>query len=632
MTAPRVALRNAALLCLVAACGGDPAAPETGSLALAVSGLPNGTSADVHVTGPDGFARDVAASATLSGLTPGGYVVTASVVMSGTQAYAPSPISQNIAVTDHGPSDAAVAYAPAYSAGGFNLRVDGVYLVQSVQTYGNGIPLVRDRDALMRVFVTANQVNAAAPAVRVRLYRDGSLIRTSVINAPAAATPQTANEGDLAASWNLVIDKADVQPHLGVLVDVDPGNAVDEGDEGDNEFPANGVPLPVDVRNTDAFAVRFVPVVTSGDGRMGNVTTGNMAQFVSGAMRVHPLAAYDAVVAQPYTTNANTTLQNDAGSWGTILAEIEAARVDAGDGRAWFGVVNPDYSSGIAGMGYIGLPSAIGWDKLPSASGVAAHEWGHNWGRQHAPCGDPANPDQNFPYSGGVTGVFGYDQLHQVVKLPTMHDLMGYCSSEWISDYTYLGVLNYRAQHPLSAAVGQAAQSALLVWGRIERGRVILEPAFRVYTRPSLPQTSGPYRIEGRAADGSSLLRLDFAPAEVADAPDAPRSFAFAVPLSSDRADRLATLTLAGEGRTATVSAAPQAAAVDVRSGAAGRVHLRWDAGRAPVVLVRDPGTGQVIAFARGGQADVVTSRSQLSLSVGDRVGGRDLRVTLPGR
>ena len=175
-------------------------------------------------------------------------------------------------------------------------------------------------------------------------------------------------------------------------------------------------------------------------------------------------------------------------------------------------------------------------------------------------------------------------------------------------------------------------QPALLVWGRIERDRVILEPAFRVFTRPSLPPTSGPYRIEARARDGSSLIRLDFAPAEVADAPDGSRSFAFAVPLSSDRADRLATLMLAGEGRSVTVSAAPEAAAVDVRAIPGGRVRLRWDATRAPVVLVRDPATGQVIAFARGGQTDVVTSRRELSLSVGDRIGGRDVRLSVPQR
>lgn len=717
MIGPRVTLRNTAVLCLLAACG-DPIGPVVGSLELSISGLPVGTPAEIHVTGPGGFARDVAASATLSGLTPGGYVVAAATVSTGDQAYAPSPASQTVTVSDSPtPSGATVSYAPANgsltltvtglpvgtdpaitvsgpggynrsvtssetlsalvpgeytvtalpvsdgstqytpspssrtvtlganaaasaqvaynsgSAGGFNLRVDGLYLVQSIQTYGRNVPLVKDRDALLRVFVTANEVNIAAPAVRVRLYHAGTLASTTVINSPAGTTPQTVNEGNLGASWNLVIPQADVQPNLAILVDVDPDNTVVEGNEGDNVFPASGVPLPVDVRSTAAFAVRLVPVVTSADGRTGNVTTGNMGQFLAATMQMHPLAAYDGVVGQPYTTNVQTALKSDGTTWTAVLGEIDAARVDAGDGRAWYGVVNPDYTSGVAGMGYIGAPSAIGWDKLPSASGVAAHEWGHNWGRQHAPCGDPANPDPNFPYGGGVTGVYGYDQVGQVVKPPTAHDLMGYCSNDWISDYTYLGVLNYRAQHPLSAStVGQPVQPALLVWGRIERDRVILEPAFRVFTRPSLPRTSGPYRIEGRAGDGSSTFRLDFAPAEVADAPDAPRSFAFAVPLSSDRADRLATLTLAGEGRSVTVSAAPQAAAVDVRSVSGGRVRLRWDATRAPVVLVRDPVTGQVISFARGGQADVVTSRRELSLSVGDRVGGRDVRVVVPPR
>ena len=128
------------------------------------------------------------------------------------------------------------------------------------------------------------------------------------------------------------------------------------------------------------------------------------------------------------------------------------------------------------------------------------------------------------------------------------------------------------------------------------------------------------------------MIRLDFAPAEIADAPDAPRSFAFAVPLTSARADRLATLTLDGEGRSATVSAAPQATAVDVRGAPGGRVRLRWDATRAPVVLVRDPDTGQVIAFARGGQADVVTA-PQGAVPVGGRPRGRPgLRVIIPRR
>jgi hypothetical protein len=604
----------------------------TGSLTISVTGLPAGADPAITVTGPAGYNHPVTAAGTLSGLAPGSYAVTALAVSDGTNQYTPSPSSQSVSVAADATSSATVAYSSG-AAGGLNLRVDGLYVVQSVQTYGRSVPLVRDRDALLRVFVTANQVNAATPEVRVRLYSNGTLVSTNTIAAPGPATPQSPNEGDLGSSWNLVIHRSLIQPNLSLLVDVDPGNTVTEGNEADNSFPTNGVALPVDVRTTSAFSVRFVPVVTMGDGRRGNVTGTNMGQFLTTTMAMHPLAAYDADIHAPYTTTTTETLQSDPSVWTTILGEINGLRAAEGSSRAYYGVVNPNYNSGVAGIGYVGAPVAIGWDKLPSASGVAAHEWGHNWGRQHAPCGGASNPDPAFPYAGGVTGTFGYDQTAGAVKLPTAHDLMGYCNDEWISDYTYTHVLDFRAAQPaVVGGLSQAVQPALLVWGRIENGRAILEPAFRVTTRPSLPAASGPYRLEGRAADGSRVFDLSFAPLEVADLPGAGRQFAFAVPLQPERADRLVSLHLEGEGLAATASGAAEAPTVEATPAGGGRVALRWDAARAPMVLVRDPATGQVISFARGGRAEIVAPGPDLSLSVSNRVGSRELRVTLPPR
>ena len=60
------------------ACGGsDPSGPSTGSLAIAVSGLPSGTPAAVTVTGPGDYSHVADGSETLSGLTPGAYTVAA---------------------------------------------------------------------------------------------------------------------------------------------------------------------------------------------------------------------------------------------------------------------------------------------------------------------------------------------------------------------------------------------------------------------------------------------------------------------------------------------------------------------------------------------------------------------------
>jgi hypothetical protein len=550
-------------------------------------------------------------------------------VSDGSGQYSPAPPTQTATVGAGGTASATVTYSTG-GAAGFNLQVDGLYLVQSVQSYTGGVPLVRDRDALLRIFVTANQVNAAAPDVRVSLYHSGSLTSTVTIPSPSLTTPVSVDEGSINSSWNLVVSRTLIQPNLSILVEVDPDDVFPEGNEDDNTFPASGTPIALDVRTTAPFRVRFVPVITKANNRQGNVTQANRAEFMDATMRMHPLASYDADVRVPYTTSTNDPLQSDNGNqaWNTIVGEILALRSVESNSRYYYGVVNPSYSSGVAGVGYIGAEAAIGWDKLPSASSVAAHEWGHNWGRQHAPCGGASNPDGNYPYTGGEIGVIGYDLVNAEFKPADSHDLMGYCDDEWISDYTYKGVMNFRSTESFASGMAEAIQPALLVWGRIESGRAVLEPAFRITARPSLPRRPGPYRVEGRASDGTRIFGLDFAPLELADDLNGARHFAFAVPLTPDRAARLASLHLEGGGvRASTVPASAEPAVVEVTRGVAGRLALRWDASKAPMIMVRDPATGDVLSFARGGSAEVATSRDELSLVVSDRVRSRDVRV-----
>jgi hypothetical protein len=601
-----------------------------GSLAVTVAGLPAGTDAAITVSGPGGYSHAVTASETLTGLAPGQYALTALPVTDGSEQYSPAPSSQTASVGASGTVSATVSYSTG-GAAGFNLRVDGLYLVQSVQTYGRGVPLVRDRDALLRVFVTANQVNTANPDVLVKLYSNGALVSTQTISAPGLTTPLGPDEGSLDNSWNLLIDEALIQPNLSILVEVDPTGAFAEGDETDNVFPASGGPLNLEVRNTDPFNVRFIPVITNADGRKGNVTAANRDQFLVDAMRMHPLASFDSDMRSSYTTTTTAKLESDNGNqaWNTVLHEIFTRQMAEGGTRYYYGVVSPPYSSGVAGVGYIGAPAAIGWDKLPSGSSVAAHEWGHNWRREHAPCGGAGNPDDAFPYPGGEIGVVGYDLVTDKLKPADSHDLMGYCANEWISDYTYKGVMTYRqSEASLARGMAEAFQPVLLVWGRIEHGRAVLEPAFRVTTRPYLPRRPGPYRLEARAADGSRIFGFDFETLKVADDPGGAEHFSFAVPLTADRAARVASLALAGRGVQASmaqVSSAPTA--VDVTPGGGGRVRLRWDASKAPMIMVRDPATGDVLSFARGGSAEVAAAGGELSLTVSDRVRSRDLRV-----
>jgi len=617
--------------------GGDAASAQVlyatgdGALAITVAGLPAGTDAAVTVSGPAGYSRQVTASETLSGLAAGQYTVTALPVTDGTDQYSPAPASQVRTVSSGATASAAVSYSTGGSAG-FNLRVDGVYLVQSVQTYGRTVPLLQDRDALLRVFVTANQINAALPDVEVRLYTDGALLAEMTIPAPGFSTPLAPDEATLNSSWNIILDKSLIQGNLSIVATVDPANLIAEGNEADNAFPESGAPLALDVRTAAPFRVTFVPVITRANSRQGDVTLTNRGEYLEAAMRVHPLVSNDANVHTPYTTTTDQALQSDNGNgaWTAILAEVNALRTAESSTRYYYGVVNPAYSGGIAGVGYIGGVAALGWDRAASRASVAAHEWGHNWGRLHAPCGGATGPDGDYPYGGGEIGVVGYDVANETFKPADSHDLMGYCANEWISDYTYRGVMDYRSGSAVrSSGMGGAIQPGLLVWGRIEGGRAVLEPAFRVNAKPSLPERAGPYRLEGRAADGGRIFALDFAPLEVADDPGGAKHFAFVVPVRPDRAGRLASVHLDGAGvRDSLAPASAEPPPVEAVRAGPGRVALRWDAARAPMLMVRDPATGEVLSFARGGHVEVAAPRGEVSVTVSDRVRSRELRMT----
>ena len=50
------------------------------------------------------------------------------------------------------------------------------------------------------------------------------------------------------------------------------------------------------------------------------------------------------------------------------------------------------------------------------------------------------------------------------------------------------------------------------------------------------------------------------------------------------------------------------------------------------MLMVRDPDTGEVLSFARGGDVDVTTDKRELDVIVSDRVGSRPVRVSVESR
>ena len=625
-------------------------ATPAGNIALTISGL--GTSnAVVTVTGPGSYNQSVTSTRTLSGLTPGIYTIDAQNVTSSCGfTFSVSPATQNVTVTESATANATVSYSPTAS-GLVNLCIDGMYVTQSAQNYAGTVPLVQNRNGLLRVFVVADKANTPASAVQVQLrfYPPGGGSPSIVPLSPPVgmvSLPTAPDESALSNSWNYSVPVGTILPGLRIEAEVDPANVVTESVETDNVL----APPPPIVRAVPTLDVTFVPVLQKGipAGRRvpGNVTTGNAASFMQVTRDMYPIDAYNTVVHTPYTTATVDTLQDDNGNnaWGTILDEIRVLQVTEATSRYYYGVARVSYTNGVAGVAYVSNPATfppqvaragLGWDWLPSGSIVAAHELGHNWGRNHAPCGGPSGIDPDYPRTDGSTGGYGYDLSTSTIEPPSSSDIMGYCDQKWISEYTYSAVLNYlRSPSPLvqSGAASMAVQPCLVVWGRVRNGELVLEPAFQVNTRPSLPTQAGPYSLQGRASDGSPVFSLSFAPGEIADAPGSHQGFVFAVPLSSVRASRLASLHLSGGGRPAVLAAAPAVTGtppetVEVRRMAAGSVGLRWDARAHPMIMVRDPETGEVLSLARGGDAKLSTLKGHLDLVISDGVKSRVKRV-----
>lgn len=607
-------------------------AATLGSLQITITGLPSGTAAAITVSGPNRFAQAVTATRTLTGLTPGSYGVSARNVVVGAITYTASVSSATVAVAAGASPAVTVSYTgPAVPT--LNLRIQSLYLTQSTQTLTSSVPLVGDRAGYLRVFVLANEAgNRATPTVRVRFRNGSSPVIERTIDATGGTTPTAVQEGVLGSSWNLPVEAALIRPGLSIEATVDPSSSIPESNESDNQSSK-----ALTVRTVPAARIRFVSV-QQGSSAPGNVS--NPTQLMALAGRMYPLNAVDVDV-RPGVFTASQALEAGGGGWDQVLGDLDAQRVADPDGanRVYFGIANLAYdrTQGIVGKAFAGEPAAttaLGWDDSDDARRVVAHELGHIWGRRHSPCGNPPDTDPLYPYPGGQIGSFGLDVASASLKAASSPDIMSYCFQDpWISDYTYRGVMDFRQANP-SVVLGRPEPS-VLVWGRIVNGRPVLEPAFQIVTRSSLPRQPGPYSVTATAADGTQLFALSFDAAQAEDSPQGSGHFAFAVPLDQGRAARLASLRLTGPGGMAATSRS----IASLRLGATGAgvtsrregqsVVLQWNASVHPTIMVRDPDTGDVLSFARGGNARVWTTKDHLDLELSDGVRSQRVRLAI---
>jgi hypothetical protein len=297
---------------------------------------------------------------------------------------------------------------------------------------------VAGRAAFARVFVKSNVTNTTTPAVRLRTFVNGTLFKTYTIPAPGNPT-KLIDESVITKSWNVPIPANEVVTGMSILADVDPTNAVVESSDADNSYPVSGTALTLDVRQVNTFKVTFVPVSQPNNVPAGNINEANKMAALDYAMRVYPLDTADVVVHAPFAYGVTLNGASYDNSWSNLLSQIGALRTTEGTpDRFFYGLAHPSYTSGGTGLGSIGQVNtvggaAIGMDFTGAVQPgtdyyrmTIAHEWGHNFGRQHVACGNPAGPDPNFPYDPLTTiGTNGYDlQFGVIRKNIDMRELM----------------------------------------------------------------------------------------------------------------------------------------------------------------------------------------------------------------
>lgn len=556
-----------------------------------------------------------------------------------------------------------------------DLYIEKVEFIQVTQREDSGVPMVKDRQALARIHVRANTANTLKPSVKLSLYQGAAAVHEVTIAAPSGlpGTPLTTT-ADFDKTWNTVIPAQYIQPGLSVLAQVNPDSSQPEVDLTNNLWPFSGVPLALDVKDTQPFKVTFVPLAVVKDGvtYTGDVNDLNKDTWLNMFKRIWPLPdAIDTTVHAPF--NSSHLPDPDYNDWDPVLTELQLLRAAENiHDRYYYGAYHAwwaDLLGGGSGMANfppacvaMGIDHDYGWD--PNANlfhwreATTAHELGHALSRPHTPGCNAAAPDNDFPYADAKIGQWGYDLTGGMAMDPSVrHDIMAYCGFEWVSDYVYEKVIDYRlggTDPTLSNHAGPVGtitaspQDCLLVWGSMIGGEVKLRPGFVVKTTPSVHDPSATYVAEVLGPSGQSLGRIAFEPSIADHSPN--RGFVVAMPLNSPAlvgkplaaspgsVSTVSTIRILKNGELLTSSTrGPEKTTLQAKAVSQpplavrlsnGNVQFTWDALAYSMVMIRNE-AGQVISLAEGGSVELVTTSCTLTIqySGGMTTGAETIQV-----
>ena len=466
------------------------------------------------------------------------------------------------------------------SPGSVRLTAPALYLNQVAQRLDGTVPLIAGRDALLRVFVTGDEVSYYEPRAFADFLRNGEVIHTAAMG-PPHVIPDAVTEKWRLQSFNAEIPGEVIQPGVELFVEMDPDGVVPRKPGSQARIPAEGA-LELDVIELPVHFQTLVPVIGETDPReqiriwAQDLTAGH--EWLQFARSVLPIGDMHLTVHDPFYTSVDLGTFD---GWLQLISDIRTLRTIENGRGYYYGAFHRANLTGIVGLGYIGWPVSIGL----SQDETFAHEVGHNMSLRHAPCGNVAGPDPRFPYKDGSAGVWGYDPASGGIIDPDQYkDLMGYCDPSWVSDYSFTKALDYRIRTEIGRggadpADERPAEQTLLLRGRAVNGELMLEPAFVVETRPVLPEGDGVYRLEGLGSGGRVIFSFDFTPTPLEFGGG---DFLFAVPYDAESDGALERVVVSGPEGESTLgpsSTSPMAIIINRDNGQVRAILRDWNGG-----------------------------------------------------
>ena len=330
-----------------------------------------------------------------------------------------------------------------------DLTIAHLGLFQTVQTATNSVSLIAGKPALLRVFAQATGATTP-PVAEVTVYaqRGGTSLGSLTLGPEAVAAQPTAD--DLNSTFNFELPLSWLAGDVTLTATIDAVNTVPEADEGNNSHTAHF--SFVDVAPLQLTIIPITYTDTRTGQQFADAPHDPISDWLRGAF---PVSRIDVAYHVPFAFSGDL---RQPGEWQRLLDSLTtlwAAEVGIGSPAVYYGLI-PTFNAsgatwfegGVSGLGWIGQRVSLGLDVGVATGNSAGHELGHNFGRRHAPCGNPNSVDPHYPYPNATIGVYGVDTEDDVLLAPAANfDMMSYCGPEWVSDYTYEGLLSDQLSH-----------------------------------------------------------------------------------------------------------------------------------------------------------------------------------------